>query len=325
MRYVISFFVIFLLVTTVASATVFHPHSADTSADGKIQLREILRLIQFFNLFGGYHCQTGTEDGFAPGDGDRTCDSHDGDYKPQNWYFGLSELLRVIQMYNAMAYYPCPESEDGYCLGVDPDPSVWMPNLIGLDPSLAEATLIASGLRVEQVTVVLETTETDDESLWGLIASTNPSAGEEVSLSFGEIVVELWVPIILAEGEGEGEGEGECLSSPQIEVELITSATLVADDDCVSCPPLPPAFRVGDEVKFQISLEGCSPFEAILLVPTARGAEEFFLSVTGEVSSKFFVLTKDMKGQRTPITLFVTDGNGVKVEKSILIRVFSAE
>lgn len=41
------------------------PHDADNNQNWVIDFSEMLRFIQFFNM--GYHCQTGTVDGFAPG------------------------------------------------------------------------------------------------------------------------------------------------------------------------------------------------------------------------------------------------------------------
>ncbi len=41
-------------------------HTSDQNADYLIGLSELLRVIQFFN-FGGFHGQSGTEDGYAPG------------------------------------------------------------------------------------------------------------------------------------------------------------------------------------------------------------------------------------------------------------------
>jgi len=93
------------------------PHSADPNGDWKIVLSELLRVIQFFN-FGGYHCEAGTEDGYAPGyDGDKTCTPHGSDYNTQDWMIDLSELLRLIQFFNMGGYHPCPDGEDGYCPG----------------------------------------------------------------------------------------------------------------------------------------------------------------------------------------------------------------
>lgn len=92
-------------------------NSADIDKDLKISLNELLRVIQLFNS-GGYHCDGTTEDGYAPGiEGDNTCEPHSVDYNPQDWKFSLSELLRCIQFFNMGGYYPCPEGEDGFCVG----------------------------------------------------------------------------------------------------------------------------------------------------------------------------------------------------------------
>jgi len=98
------------LVSTPARAQ----HSADTDASFSINLSELLRVIQFYNV-GQFHCEDGTEDGYAPGPGDTTCTPHDSDYSPQNWSLTLSELLRTIQFYNADEYAECEQGEDGYC------------------------------------------------------------------------------------------------------------------------------------------------------------------------------------------------------------------
>jgi len=89
-------------------------HSADYDYNGRIGLNELLRMIQFYNS-DSFHCETGTEDGFAPGPGDTACTAHSADYNPQNWTINLSELLRIIQLYNSSGYHACPESEDGFC------------------------------------------------------------------------------------------------------------------------------------------------------------------------------------------------------------------
>jgi len=93
-------------------------HTADQDGNHQINLSELLRVIQFFNS-DGYHCQAGTEDGYAPGPGDHTCTPHDSDYNTQDWRINLSELLRVIQFFNSGGYHYCPEqsTEDGYCPG----------------------------------------------------------------------------------------------------------------------------------------------------------------------------------------------------------------
>ncbi|HPO14932.1 MAG TPA: hypothetical protein PLI09_15930 [Candidatus Hydrogenedentes bacterium] len=94
-------------------------HAADPNHDNQISLSELLRMIQFFNS-DGFHCQAGSEDGYAPGQGDQTCAPHNSDYNPQDWSISLSELLRVIQFFNSGGYHYCPGdmTEDGYCPGV---------------------------------------------------------------------------------------------------------------------------------------------------------------------------------------------------------------
>ncbi len=93
-------------------------HSADKDNNGVVDLSELLRVIQFFNV-GTYHCQPNSEDGYAPGEGtDYNCIPHASDYKPQDWKIDLSELLRLIQFFNSGGYYPCPGiGEDNYCPG----------------------------------------------------------------------------------------------------------------------------------------------------------------------------------------------------------------
>lgn len=89
-------------------------HSADFNQNFDLGLNELLRLIQFYNI-GGFQCQAGTEDGYAPGAGSTSCGVHPSDYSPQNWVISLGELLRAIQIYNANGYYACAEGEDGFC------------------------------------------------------------------------------------------------------------------------------------------------------------------------------------------------------------------
>lgn len=90
-------------------------HAADTDENWAISLSELLRVIQFFNA-NGFHCQADTEDGFAVGPGDLSCDPHDSDYVPQDWDISLGELLRLIQIYNIAlgSYHPDVAGEDGF-------------------------------------------------------------------------------------------------------------------------------------------------------------------------------------------------------------------
>jgi YVTN family beta-propeller protein len=91
-------------------------HSADRQGDNKIDLGELLRVVQFYNA-GAIHCE-GSEDGFAPvgadAPKDTSCRRHDADYAEPAWSITLTELLRVIQFFNTGGYVPC-DSEDGYC------------------------------------------------------------------------------------------------------------------------------------------------------------------------------------------------------------------
>lgn len=93
-------------------------HTSDINKNGKIDLDELLRIIQLFNS-GGYHCNINTkvEDSYLPGYGENhECQPHSNDYNPQDWVISFSELIRAIQIFNVRGYYPCPgESEDGFC------------------------------------------------------------------------------------------------------------------------------------------------------------------------------------------------------------------
>ena len=88
----------------------------DTNKNWAISLSETLRVVQLYNS-GQFHCQDGTEDGFAPLPGDESCAPHNADYNPQDWVISLSEILRVIQIYNSPGYHACAGGEDGFCLG----------------------------------------------------------------------------------------------------------------------------------------------------------------------------------------------------------------
>jgi len=90
-------------------------HSADVDENFDIDLQELLRIIQFYNL-GGYHCNSLGEDGYAAGPGAQNCTPHDSDYNTQDWQMSLSETLRAVQFFNAFgyAYDPDSGSEDGF-------------------------------------------------------------------------------------------------------------------------------------------------------------------------------------------------------------------
>jgi hypothetical protein len=101
------------------------PNQADQNDDWRIQLSpELTRLIQFYNL-RGYHCQGGTEDGYAPGapgadPEDTACGPHQADQN-RDWAIQLSpELTRMIQFYNSGGYHTADGTEDGYAPGPAP-------------------------------------------------------------------------------------------------------------------------------------------------------------------------------------------------------------
>jgi hypothetical protein len=93
-------------------------HSSDLDHDEYLNLSEVLRTVQLYNL-DEFHCDAAGEDGYAPGAGDQICRPHSSDYSPQDWQISVSELLRTIQFYNSGGYSYCPAAdpptEDGYC------------------------------------------------------------------------------------------------------------------------------------------------------------------------------------------------------------------
>ena len=100
----------------VPELTTDEPHSADTNSDGQIGLSEVLRVVQLHNA-DAYQCDTAkSEDGFLPGAGSESCDPHDSDFLQADFVISLSELLRVIALYNGPFYESCSTSEDGFCI-----------------------------------------------------------------------------------------------------------------------------------------------------------------------------------------------------------------
>jgi len=97
-------------------------HSADIDFDRTISLSEMLRVVQHYSL-GGLHCAASfseTEDGYIPGaTGPQDCPNHTADFQAPDWQITLSELLRVIQLFNG-GYHRCPDAgtPDGFCVAV---------------------------------------------------------------------------------------------------------------------------------------------------------------------------------------------------------------
>lgn len=94
-------------------------HNCDSNGNWRIELVELLRVIQFYNA-GGYSCKPGTEDGYAPiPTGPRNCTNHSADYNPPDFQINLNEILRVIQFFNSFGgyYHQDPNTEDGFAPG----------------------------------------------------------------------------------------------------------------------------------------------------------------------------------------------------------------
>jgi hypothetical protein len=98
-------------------------HSADHDGDRRLNLTEVLRVIQLYNA-RDYGCVVppgASEDGFAPGAVGKPipgqCYGHASDFRGGDGVISLSELLRSIQIFNAGGYAWCPSgnTEDDYC------------------------------------------------------------------------------------------------------------------------------------------------------------------------------------------------------------------
>lgn len=171
MRYLLVILVAVLApVCAMAQPTI---HSADQDGDNVIGLMELLRVIQLFNLLG-IHCDSSTEDGYAPGwiDTPPDCGPHSSDYNPMNWRIELGELLRIIQFFNLGGYHVCAEGEDGFCPGLGPEvETVLLANWLGYDVVVAQPAIEAQGL------VVSVSYEYDEDTPAGIITGQGPIAG----------------------------------------------------------------------------------------------------------------------------------------------------
>ena len=111
-----------VIVASASDADAHHNADFNGEPDNQIDLTELLRVIQFYNS-DGYHCAAGgdvSDEGFMPGSGDESCTPHTADWNGgADWSIDLSELLRVIQFYNAGGYHVCddPFSDEGLCPG----------------------------------------------------------------------------------------------------------------------------------------------------------------------------------------------------------------
>ncbi len=96
-------------------------NSTDQDENNAISLSELLRPIQFYNA-NGYSCASegGGEDVYTPGFGNcSACADYSGDYMAPFCRITLSELLRMIQIFNVGTYHPC-DDPDFFCPGTQP-------------------------------------------------------------------------------------------------------------------------------------------------------------------------------------------------------------
>ena len=94
-------------------------HSGDYSpANWKFDMIEMVRLSQLYRA-GGYHVDTTSADGYAPGSGSQNGETHSGDYSPANWKFDMIEMVRLSQLYRAGGYHLDSSTADGYAPGVE--------------------------------------------------------------------------------------------------------------------------------------------------------------------------------------------------------------
>lgn len=90
-------------------------HQVDLNHNYRIEMTELLRVIQFYNA-GGLHCDDTGEDGYVPDWWpNQTCVPYDADNDPQDWVINLNELLEIIQYFNRFGYRPCPDAPDTFC------------------------------------------------------------------------------------------------------------------------------------------------------------------------------------------------------------------
>jgi hypothetical protein len=111
-------------------------HSADTNQDGRLSLVELTRVIELYNTRNGtsrtgcYAVHDGSEDGFAQDTTATTNQTlaryHSADSN-RDGQIGLSELTRVIDLYNTRAgttrtgqYHVQAGTEDGFAPGSNP-------------------------------------------------------------------------------------------------------------------------------------------------------------------------------------------------------------
>ena len=89
-------------------------HTADFSRNLRIELTELLRGIQLFNA-NQFYCDASSEDGYTIIPAGRSCAPHSSDYRDGvDWSINLTELLRLIQLFNVGLYVTSSSTEDGF-------------------------------------------------------------------------------------------------------------------------------------------------------------------------------------------------------------------
>ncbi|GAB5558937.1 MAG: hypothetical protein SynsKO_05840 [Synoicihabitans sp.] len=108
-------------------------HLADTNEDFKFGLTELLRVIELYNTRDGtvrtgkYHINESTVDGFATGPGTPECPPYHSTDTNKDCMISLTELLRMIELYNYREgtvrtgeYHVDSETVDGFAPGPAP-------------------------------------------------------------------------------------------------------------------------------------------------------------------------------------------------------------
>jgi PKD repeat protein len=96
---------------------VYELHDADTDdPSGSIDGSEVNRILAYWRA-GAYHCDETGQDGYAPYDGDSSCERHCADYQEPYWALDGSETSRVLAYWRAGGYHVDETGVDGYAPG----------------------------------------------------------------------------------------------------------------------------------------------------------------------------------------------------------------
>ena len=207
-------------------------HDADQNQDWEIQLSpELTRLIQFFNS-GGYHCEQGTEDDFAPGNGIEDCNPHDADQN-QDWEIQLSpELTRLIQFFNSGGYHRQSGTEDGFAPGKPLE-------IVGLTNRVASVVKNATGESELVSSRSHDATYSSPGSIDVSIEMDYTGSESITALTIKEIIPANWTfdtivsdgaPEIAPQSNASGVLEFSWITIPDLPVTLTYRLTIPADE-----------------------------------------------------------------------------------------------